>query len=458
MRINWIIILLLLPGLSVLAQERENWEMLFNGKNLDGWERLNGKAPYTIEGDIVVGTTVKNTPNTFLATKKTYSDFILEYEVLADNRLNSGVQIRSNSFKAYKDGRAHGYQVEIDPSSRSYSGGIYDEARRGWLYPLAANPKGRQAFRRGEWNRFRVEAIGNRIRTWINGTMCSNLVDAMTAEGFVALQVHSIYKDDQANTQVKWRNIRITTENLEAVSWPADPEVQEISYLTNELTETEKRKGYRLLWDGRSSKGWKGAKMDGFPTSGWEMKDGILTVFATDGGESTGPGDIITTEQFGDFELELEFQITAGANSGIKYFVDPGLNTGAGSAIGCEFQLLDDAKHPDAKKGVAGNRTLGSLYDLMTAENLSIPDRRKTFNGIGTWNKARIISKGGKVEHWLNNEKVIEYDRFSQMFLALVNYSKYKDWPNFGRWPEGHILLQDHGDTVHFRSIKIREF
>ena len=129
-----------------------------------------------------------------------------------------------------------------------------------------------------------------------------------------------------------------------------------------------------------------------------------------------------------------------------------------GSAIGCEFQILDDKKHPDAKAGTMGNRTVGSLYDLITAKNLSVHGRAKQFRGVGQWNKARVVSKNGKVEHWLNNEKVVEYDRFSQMFEALVNYSKYQKWENFGRWPEGTILLQDHGDTVSYRSIKIREF
>ena len=214
-----IFLTLVLCGLVLQAaraqSNEQDWVQLFNGKNLKGWKKLNGKAEYKIEGNTITGYSRMNTPNTFLATEKNYGDFILELEVKVDNELNSGIQIRSNSLKDYRDGRVHGYQVEIDPSPRAYSGGIYDEARRGWLYPLGANPKGRKAFRPGSWNKYRIEAIGNHIRTWINGQMCTNLVDEVTAEGFIALQVHSIGNEKQAGTQVKWRNIRIKTKNLE---------------------------------------------------------------------------------------------------------------------------------------------------------------------------------------------------------------------------------------------------
>ena len=188
------------------------------------------------------------------------------------------------------------------------------------------------------------------------------------------------------------------------------------------------------------------------------MADGVLSVDETEGLESAGPGDIVTLDIFSNFELQFEFQISEGANSGVKYFVDPDLNLGPGSAIGCEFQILDDAVHPDAKLGVSGNRTMGSLYDMITAENLQTQGRAKQFKGIGQWNQGRIVSNNGHVEHWLNNERVVEFDRSSQTFRALVAYSKYKKWDGFCQWPDGHILLQDHGNAVSYRSIKVREW
>lgn len=447
---------LLAPVLSIpVAADAAEWEALFNGRDLDGWTRMGGAAEYTVLDGTIVGRSAADTPNTFLTTQERYGDFILEYEARVDPALNSGVQVRSNLDER---GIVVGYQVEIDPSERAFTGGIYDEQRRQWLYPLARNEQGRHAFKNGVWNRFRVEAIGDTINVWVNGIQTVRLVDDMTGEGFIGLQVHSIPDVALAGTTVAWRNLRILTGDLDEHRQAPDPGVVELSYLVNRLTDYERRHGWRLLWDGRTSEGWQGARLDTFPASGWTMADGLLTIEATDGGESTGPGDIVTTDSFGDFELELEFRITEGANSGIKYFVDPELNRGEGSAIGCEFQVLDDERHPDATQGVAGNRTLGSLYDLIAAENYSAPDRPKQFKGIGAWNQARIVARDGRVEHWLNNEKVVEFDRHSQAFRALVAYSKYRVWPGFCEWPDGRILLQDHGNEVSFRSIKVREF
>ncbi len=170
----------------------------------------------------------------------------------------------------------------------------------------------------------------------------------------------------------------------------------------------------------------------------------------SDGGESTNGGDIVTTRKYKNFMLKVDFKITEGANSGVKYFVDTELNKGAGSSIGCEFQILDDEKHPDAKLGVKGNRKLGALYDLIPAPD-NKPFKKKEFN------TAMVIVKGNHVEHWLNGVKLLEYDRNNAMWNALVAYSKYHDWPNFGNAAEGYILLQDHGDEVWFKNVKIKE-
>lgn len=457
--ILFLIMSLILGFQMGFTQDTEDWKPLFNGKNFDGFTKLNGEAEYHVENNEMVGVSQMGTPNTFMTTDEYYTDFILEFEVRVDVRLNSGVQIRSNSMSSYRDGRVHGYQVEIDPSSRAFSGGIYDEARRGWLYPLSRNPKGQAAFNVGGWNSYRVEAIGPSIRVWINGVNTANLLDDMTAKGFIGFQVHGIGDNkDKEGADVRWRNIRIATKDLDRHRWEMDSDVVELNLIPNTLCEQEKRRGWRMLWDGKSSDGWIGAKLDHFPAKGWTMDDGELIVLSSDGAESANGGDIITKDKFSDFELSFEFNLTEGANSGVKYVVDPNLNKGTGSAIGLEFQVLDDKKHPDAKKGVEGNRTVGSLYDLIPAQNLSVPSRSKPFNGVGNWNRGRILVKGNHVEHWMNGFKVVEFERRTPVFRALVAYSKYKDWPNFGEWDKGHILLQDHGDRVAYRSIKVREF
>jgi hypothetical protein len=220
---------------------------------------------------------------------------------------------------------------------------------------------------------------------------------------------------------------------------------------SNTLTKEETEQGWKLLFDGKTTDGWRSSHGPTFPATGWEVKDGLLTVTDTGGEEGGDAGDIITTRKYANFELTAEFRITRGANSGIKYFVDPELNKGPGSSIGMEYQILDDAVHPDAKKGLNGDRTLASLYDMIPAA------KDKPVKPIGEWNTARIVIRGAHGEHWLNGKKVVEYDRFTPQFRKLVADSKYHVWPKFGELHDGYILLQDHGFPVSFRNIKIRE-
>lgn len=331
----------------------------------------------------------------------------------------------------------------------TYNFAIYGESRRGWLYPLDINPKGKTAFKNQQWNKYRVECIGNSIRTWINGIPTANVVDAMTPTGFIALQVHSIGKNDTPGKQIRWRNIRIQTENLKPSKVN---QIFVVNLVPNDLSKQEKAEGYSLLWDGKTSKGWKGAYKPGFPESGWSIANGELSVQKSNGAESTNGGDIVTEKQYGAFELKFDFKLSEGANSGVKYFVT--LTEGnKGSAIGPEYQILDDARHPDAKLGKDGNRTLGSLYDLITSKK--IPNAQRS---IGEWNRGLIrVFPDHKIEYWLNGYKILEYTRGSAAFLALVADSKYKNWKDFGMAPKGHILLQDHGDQVSFRSIKLKQ-
>jgi hypothetical protein len=183
----------------------EGFVSLFNGKDLDGWKKVGGGATYRIEDGMIVGE-VGPGPNTFLRTEKEYGDFIFKVELKLEVPGNSGIQFRSHQ-KPDDDknpGRVFGYQMEVDPSDRKWSGGIYDEGRRGWLYDLKDKPEAQAAFKRDDWNEYVIEAKGNRIRTWVNGVPVADLTDDADASGFIALQVHSGEKG-----KILWRNIRI---------------------------------------------------------------------------------------------------------------------------------------------------------------------------------------------------------------------------------------------------------
>ena len=294
-----------------------------------------------------------------------------------------------------------------------------------------------------------MECIGNSLRTFINGIPAAHVVDDMTLRGFIALQVHAINKPEEVGKQIHFKDVRIQTGNLK-------PSVNDNLFIANlipnNLSEQEKLNGVSLLWDGKTTKGWKGAYKDRFPEKGWEIKDGALNVQNGEGAESRNGGDIVTEQQYSAFDLQFEFRLSEGANSGVKYFVTE-TEGNTGSAIGLEYQVLDDERHPDAKEGVVGNRTLASLYDLIPSVKV-----KRGLHKIGEWNYGRIVVyPDNRVEHWLNGYKVVEYQRGNPIYQALVARSKYAGWKNFGMADKGRILLQDHGSVVAFRSIKIKE-
>lgn len=440
---------------SLFAQSTagKGWTYLFDGKSFNGWKKLAGAAEYKIEDNAIVGVTVPNTRNTFLVTEKEYGDFVLELDVmLQDTTLNSGIQFRSQ-FDATKNngqGLVYGYQYELDPSSRRWTAGVYDESRRGWLYPGTLNMLPEGSFKQGTYNKVRIECIGNEIKTWINGLPAAYVIDDVDKKGFIALQVHSVNRPEQVGKKIYWKNIMINTKDIKPTAFPEGIFVSNLIH--NYLSDYEKKNGWKLLFDGKTSRGWTGAYKNTFPEKGWVIQDGLLSVLPSDGGESTNGGDIVTQELFKAFDLSFDFKIAPGANSGVKYFVT--LTEGnTGSAIGLEYQLLDDKLHPDAKLGRDGNRTLASLYDLIPAQK-----QERFVNAPGQWNRGRVVVyPDNRVEHYLNGIKVVEYVRGSQAYRDLVAISKYKIWPSFGEAPQGRILLQDHGNAVSFRSIKIKK-
>lgn len=195
---------------KVVAEEKNEstgWVDLFNGKDLSGWEVIEGTAKYEVENGEIIGTTAPDNPNGVLCTKDTFSNFILELELKVDTALNSGIQIRSHTKDVDGNKEVYGYQIEVDPSSRAWSGGIYDSRRRGWLVDLKDKPEAQQAFRNEEWNHYKIYANGDTIKTWLNKVPVATLVDSADADGFIGLQVHQSGSDQPL--KVRFRNIKI---------------------------------------------------------------------------------------------------------------------------------------------------------------------------------------------------------------------------------------------------------
>lgn len=271
--------------LAAAAAHGQKFVNLFDGKSLKGWEVCNGKATYVVEKGVIVGTTVEGSPNSFLCTTKEYADFVLEFDVMTDPVLNSGVQIRSHRYTEdqpqykQKAGRVYGYQVEIADEKSGASGGIYDEARRAWVADISKDPTASKAFKDNQWNHYKIQAIGDRMQVWINGVACADLTDSMDLSGFIGLQVHQFSGAKPA--QVRWRNIRL--QDLGRHSW-------------------------KPLWDGKTFTGWT-------PRGGgsFTIEDGAILAHSVEGDERVGM--LLSDISLTDFTVRLKFRMTKG-NSG----------------------------------------------------------------------------------------------------------------------------------------------
>ncbi|MHC4403998.1 MAG: family 16 glycoside hydrolase [Planctomycetota bacterium] len=336
------------------------WVDLFDGRSLEGWIQRGGEAKYEAVDGTIVGTAVPNTPNSFLCTEKPYGDFVLHVEFQVDPDLNSGVQIRSNSLPDYKNGRVHGYQVEIDASDRGWSGGIYDESRRGWLFTLEDNPKARYAFKQGQWNTFHVEAIGDSIRTWINGVPAADLADPMTQSGFIALQVHGI-GDREDRPQVRWRNVRV--KDLGTSAW-------------------------KPLYDGKTLEGWTV-----IPGGNWEVVDGVIR--GTSPASEARHGILRSDREYEDFTVKVVYRVTKG-NSGFYFRAEP--TDGRVGLLG--FQAEIDGARDGGLYETGGRAWVAGLSPEASAKIIK----------KGDWNEMSVSAHGRRIVVHVNHRKTAKLE------------------------------------------------
>lgn len=378
--------------------------------SIPGWHSLGGRAVYRLEAGQIIGVAVENTPNTFLCTEELFDDFILEFEVMTDPRLNSGLMIRAQSKPEYRSGVVHGYQVEIDNTERRWTAGLYDEQRRLWLATPAHRPDTQASFKSGGWNHLRVEAIGTRIRTWLNGLPAINALDDATPRGFFGLQVHDIGPNPaDAGVEVRFRNMRIILDDPRRYARKPLAVGDEQDFIANHLSPERAALGWRLLWNGRDGSGWSGLS-----APGWRVE--------TDAIICDGASEAITTaDRFRDFDLELDVRASDGASGAVTYL---------GSV---DYRLIQG---PSGQ----GEAATGAMIAKRPARNLTDPNPDKpAMKPAGLWNRVRILVKGDVVEHWLNGSKLVSGSRTA---LGLPD--------------SGPILLHPGTGRLEFRSIRVQ--
>ncbi|MBI4891248.1 MAG: DUF1080 domain-containing protein [Acidobacteria bacterium] len=373
--------LLLLLVLCLGSASGQGWKPLFDGKTLNGWSVCNGNATYKVEQGVIVGTTAEGSPNSFLCTDREYGDFVLEFETKTDPELNSGVQVRSHRYaeertvtvfngKEYvkrkqPQGRVYGYQVEIANEKSGASGGIYDEARRGWLHNIASDPAASKAFKDNQWNQYKVEAVGDTIRVWVNGVPCAVVTDPLDQSGFIALQVHA-YKGAKP-AQVRFRNLRIQDRG---------------------------RQTWKPVWDGKTMQGWKSNGAGSV-----EISDGAFHLRSKE--DDARVAMVLSEQSFGDLTVRLKFKIVKG-NSGFFVRTDPANNAAY------EVEIDENTRTggfwetgPQGRKWVTG------------------PEDNKAVQA-GEWNQLTASLHGHRIVFHVNETKTLELPNDAQGRLEGV--------------------------------------
>lgn len=381
-RTPWVTCCLLLK--LTIATHAVEWTSLFDGVHLDSWIKRGGNATYQVQDGVIVGTTQQGGANTFLCTHRDYDDFILELEYLVDPAMNSGIQIRSLSKPDYHNGVVHGYQVEIDPSPRAWSGGIYDESRRGWLYPLKDHPKAQAAFQQNQWNHYRIEAVGDSIRTWVNGIPAADLRDSLNVSGFIALQVHGTNRKEPM--QIKWRNIRI--QDLGKHQW-------------------------KPLFNGKDLSGWHA-----LPGGKWEVVDGAIR--GTSEASEPRHGLLVSNQAYDDFTVRASFKVTRG-DSGFYFRSEK-----SGDGVGVHgFQVEVDTSYETGGLYETGGRAWVVEHPA---------DKKTPWYRKGEWNQLTVSAHGQRVTVHVNGQQTASLPKDSGRLsghLALQLHGGQDMWVEY---------------------------
>ena len=430
------------------------WKALFDGKSTDAWRGYGRDSfPTTAwkveNGELKTIAGVKDAVD--IITKDKYGDFELELEWKLQPGGNSGVIYRAAEQPAPGQSWHTGPEMQILDDAK-HKDGLDPRTSAGALYGLVA-PTNKTLKPAGEWNSVRLVVNGNHVEHWLNGNKVVEAeLDSPEVKAFIAASKFKAYprfaKEPEGHIVLQYHGDEVAFRNVRVRSLSATPSSGTSGAGStggsNQLTTTEKMEGWRLLFDGKSASGWRAFKGTTFPSDKWTVADGCLKKTSTGTGDSRGMGDIVTVDTFDDFDLRFEWRISPGGNSGVKYLVTEKRD----GPIAHEYQVIDDERHPDGKIGP--HRQSGAFYDVLPPQAAM-----KRLRPVGEFNLGRILVRGNHVEHWLNGQKVVEYELGSPEIKAAIAKSKFKDVSGFEAKLKGPILLQDHGDEVCYRNIRI---